>query len=247
MGELRKTGRSAWTRPSLRACARCSRAHAIGEHETEMTHSRACGRNRHARRSAYGRRRRRLARGERAWRHAHGRAVDGPSRQVSRSGRAGLRPRARAARALAAQVRPARALRHPAQRFWGDRQLHRDQCPRGRQARSASAAPRCARERRAVRACQWAHRGEPFHGRGGDGLARHLGRGRQPERGGQRARRRAFPRAHGFQGHGAAQRQGHRRGDRGGRRRSQRRHRRRTPPPITRACCAKTWRLHSIS
>ena len=119
----------------------------------------------------------------------------------------------------------------------------------GRQARSqaASAGQRCARERRAVRACQRPHRGQPFHGRGRDRVARHLGRRGQPQRDGKRARRRPFPRAHGLQGHGAAQRQGYRRGDRGGRWRAQRRDRRRTRPPITRACCARTWRSRSTS
>ena len=52
------------------------------------------------------------------------------------------RPRARAARALAAQARPAGALHRAAQRLCGGRRLHRQPCPRGRQARKA-------RERRA--------------------------------------------------------------------------------------------------
>src|SRR6185312_6868476 len=55
---------------------------------------------------------------------------------------AGLRPRAREARALAAQVGAARALRHAAQRSCGDHRLPRHPCPRRRQERGKGQAPR---------------------------------------------------------------------------------------------------------
>ncbi len=57
-------------------------------------------------------------------------------------------------------------------------------CPRRRQARTsrAGAAPGLARERRALRACQWSDRDQSRHGRGRDRVARHLDRRREPER-----------------------------------------------------------------
>ncbi len=60
------------------------------------------------------------------------------------------------------------------------------------------------------------------HAASADGVARRLGRLRQPRRGAERARHFAPARAHGVQGHQASHRAPDRRGDRAGRRRSQR-------------------------
>ena len=129
------------------------------------------------------------------------------------------------------------------------RELHRDECPRRRQARASG-------KRRAEVARVSVERSELANGLTvvshsmaeveTVSLGIWVGAGSRSETR-ERARRRPFPRAHGLQGHGAAQRQGHRRGDRGGRRRSQCRDRRRLRPPITRACCARTWRSRSTS
>ena len=88
----------------------------------------------------------------------------------------------------------------------------------------------------------------PPHAARRDGVARRMGR--RPARATsseRRARHLASARAHGLQGHRAAQRQRHRRGDRGGRRRAQRRHQPGDHRLLSRACSRPTSASRSIS
>ena len=138
------------------------------------------------------------------------RAGDRASRQIRRCRRA----RDRGAATLAAGARrddgAAGTGHNPAQR-------------RRRRRRALSANARAApgegqHERRPRHPRQRSADRHRSRRHGGDRVARPLGRCRHPPRAGCGQRRRAFPRAHGFQGHRAPLGAGDRRGDRGGRR-----------------------------
>ena len=236
------------TRPNLPSLRALFAAHSIGEHETEMTirwlaeetgviadpHTAV----------AVAAARQESGQGQRRWSCS---STAHPAKFPEAS-RARHRPRARAARALAAQARPARALHHARPTTMPPSPISSRAAPAPSAKRPARVAPRRG-QRVSVERSELANgldRDQPCDGRGRDRLARHLGRRRQPKRSARRAWRRAFPRAYGLQGHRAAQRSAT------SPRRSRRSAASSTPrpgstrPPITRACCARTSRSRSI-
>ena len=102
------------------------------------------------------------------------------------------------------------------------------------EARTRAARRWAEHERRGHPPRERRHRRHACHAASGKRRARALGRRRRALGNAERARHLASPRAHGLQGHDAAERARHRRGDRGGRRRDERRDERR-PHDLLRA------------